>query len=278
MSVAFKQDLETAFGKRQFLTFDRIVKEKIITHIEYQRNADGSPVVNSPTTGYGSSISLGLDHTLIGDAYTVGFGFAPQDKGGTCSVAATMSGPGVSESGSDSAGCFERSVRVDLVSTAYQPNSHYCVNGVHSGGVPGTTGESSACLDTPPIPEPVIFIPGTMGSELYRKSTGVKYWMRIVDSHLYNSYLTLDPDSDYNIGEPDGFIAKDALRHVQFDGLVFLGPYDIPIVIPPSEPIPVYDPILSALVERGHFKEYDISQFPPAEGGCDTSQISSDPL
>ena len=130
-----------------------------------------------------------------------------------------------------------------------------------------------------PKKEPLIFVPGTMGSELRRKnqdgSPGEKYWMRAINSHLYNSYLTLNPNEiSYFI--PEGFIPTDATRTLNFEGsLPIIGPDLIPISTPGF--VDIYDPILKDLRDRGGFKEYDISQSPPALGGCDTAQISSDP-
>lgn len=129
-----------------------------------------------------------------------------------------------------------------------------------------------------PKKEPLIFVPGTMGSELYRRNvngtTGEKYFMRTLNSHLYNRYLTLNPNSIFYVQQ--GFIPKDVTRTLNFEGaLPIIGPDLIPISTPPF--FDIYEPLLKDLRERGGFREYDVSQFPPALGGCDEAQISTNP-
>ncbi len=88
-------------------------------------------------------------------------------------------------------------------------------------------------INAPPR-NPLIFIPGAMGSELYRKETDEKYWARWGSIFSYNSYLTLDSQSSYFLGD-DAFEARNVFRKVRYDG-------QIPIILGsglPSGTIPV---------------------------------------
>ena len=115
-------------------------------------------------SGGGQGVSgISLDestHTLRGSSSTNVFSLHNR-TGETCSVGSTLSGPNVSLSGFSS-DCTQTNPSVNLTSTAYLANSQYCVSGTHSFHDSCST---SICLTTPEIPEPVIFIPGTMGSE-----------------------------------------------------------------------------------------------------------------
>jgi pimeloyl-ACP methyl ester carboxylesterase len=124
---------------------------------------------------------------------------------------------------------------------------------------------------TPKPPPPLIFIPGTMGSELYLKEDHSKFWVNLTGGTLpvygTNYYMTLDSSSDYFMGN-DAFSARDALRNVT------LANY-------PATSI--YNDLIENLKTYGGYKEYNIHSdnwnFPtPDEGGCDRSQINnSDP-
>jgi pimeloyl-ACP methyl ester carboxylesterase len=124
-------------------------------------------------------------------------------------------------------------------------------------------------LLTPKPPPPLIFVPGTMGSELYLRSDHQKYWISALSGSIfgYNKYLTLDSSSEYYLGD-DAFSAKDALRKV---------------IVPSQEDTIVYDALIENLKQYGGYKEYHLfpdiwGTPPPSEGGCDTVQInSSDP-
>jgi hypothetical protein len=135
-----------------------------------------------------------------------------------------------------------------------------------------------------PEKTPLIFVPGTMGSNLYRRNpdgtANEKYWARWGNGFLFNAYLTLDSESSYYV--PEGFIAKDAFRTVRFDGQI---PIDLPGL--PTINIPVgfkadtiYKKLLDELKRRGEFVEYDVIKNPTLrnpDGSCDKSQISSNP-
>ena len=154
---------------------------------------------------------------------------------------------------------------------ALQPQSRYAIQGGSS--VQGFL----ARVELEPPRNPLIFIPGTMGSELYRKNPdgtiGEKYWVRVLSSHTFNPYLTLDPQSIFFV--EDGFVAKDAVRKVYYDQHDIIGPDGVVVTSPPETATEIYYPFLTALKEKGRFKEYDLSEIPPTEG-CDTSQISID--
>jgi pimeloyl-ACP methyl ester carboxylesterase len=121
-------------------------------------------------------------------------------------------------------------------------------------------------LLTPKPPPPLIFVPGTMGSELYRRSDHQKYWISAFSGSLlgYNKYMTLDSSSSYYLGD-DAFSAKDALRTVNIAGQTLTT---------------IYDPLIENLKQYGGYKEYELYPSlwalpPPSEGGCDRSQINT---
>ncbi len=104
---------------------------------------------------------------------------------------------------------------------------------------------------------PLIFIPGIMGSSIRGNWNGVdgSFWVNINQTRIdlpsvYN--LTLDTNSIYYT---DGLYASDVLRTA-------LG-------------APVYEPLLSAFQGMG-YKPYNVNNVPPSEG-CDLSQKSNDP-
>ncbi len=84
-------------------------------------------------------------HILRGSSSTSCFTAIP--GGDNCAITATMSGPNVSVSGGGS-GSGGQNPDVILTSSAYLPNSQYCINASHSS--PDGACASSACLMTPP--------------------------------------------------------------------------------------------------------------------------------
>lgn len=87
-----------------------------------------------------------LTHTLTGRADTTYYSFA-RTPTADCSVSASMTGPNVSVSGSNSQ-CNGQNPGITLTSTAYLPNSQYCINASHSS--PDGSCTTSQCLITPP--------------------------------------------------------------------------------------------------------------------------------
>lgn len=110
-----RYQLRKSFGDSEFKRFDRFVREKIAPTINFSGN------LNMPVYGAGSAIYV--DGTqLIGTSFTVFY-----DLHGGCdgTVSATMTGPGVSLSGSGVCGPFDPSVSVTLVSPMFQPGARY---------------------------------------------------------------------------------------------------------------------------------------------------------
>lgn len=107
--------------------------------------------------------------------------------------------------------------------------------------------------------DPLIFIPGTMGSNIKGDWNGrtVPYWINInpiATFYLLSVYnLTLDVNSPYYT---EGLYASDVLRTALEQ--------------------PVYEPLLNALEANG-YKPYDISRHVPPNQGCDLSQKSNEP-
>jgi pimeloyl-ACP methyl ester carboxylesterase len=135
----------------------------------------------------------------------------------------------------------------------------------------------------PPLGNPLIFIPGTMGSELYRKETNEKYWAKWGSSFFYNSYLTLNSQSPYFLGN-DAFEARDVWRKVRYDGQVLInfGNGSASTIPVGYEPTTVYDDLIKKLIATddngGHYIEYNIKQNPilrNTNGTCDLSQINN---
>ncbi|QYO63802.1 hypothetical protein [Leptolyngbya sp. 7M] len=111
--------------------------------------ADAEPVneelfCSVPGEGTGESYIYlnGSTNTLIGVASTT-YIFLQRPAALVCSVSATMSGPGVSESGGDQ-NC---NAFVQLTSTNHQPSSTYCITASH--GFPNGSCSSGACVITP---------------------------------------------------------------------------------------------------------------------------------
>ena len=115
------------------------------------KNIFAQSTCNLPNAAQGvSSISLDEStHTLMGASSTTVFAIpSPFSLFETCSVSATMSGPNVSTSGSNS-NCNGTNPGVTLTSTSYLANSQYCVAGTHSFNGSCAT---SVCLMTPNQP------------------------------------------------------------------------------------------------------------------------------
>lgn len=108
-----------------------------------QRFLDGSCFLPNSGGQGSSSISVSEEqHKLIGTAHSNYYSFtlSPNSE---CSVTATMSGPGVSESGGDtSCNSYAR-----LESTTYQPNNQYCILATHT--FPNGPCNTQACIVTP---------------------------------------------------------------------------------------------------------------------------------
>ena len=107
--------------------------------------------------------------------------------------------------------------------------------------------------------EPLIFIPGIMGSNIKGDWNGrtVPYWININPIATYDLpsvyNLTLDVNSPYYT---EGLYASDVVRTALEK--------------------PVYEPLLNALEANG-YKPYDISRHVPPNQGCDLSQKNNEP-
>lgn len=138
----YRNKLKNSLGENAFNDFNSFVKEKIAPNTTIIKSG------NMLTLGT-SSISLNTgNHKLLGGSTTNAFQLSPLG-GITCSVSATMTGPGVSLSGSNSE-CVTTNPSVTFMSSDYQPNSQYCVNGIHT--INGESGPSSDCTTTPNTP------------------------------------------------------------------------------------------------------------------------------
>lgn len=126
------EKVREAIGDEGFQRLDSFVKVKFQS--------------NSPE-GYGGHSSVMLDeanHKLIGVSTTVAYDLHSSPNV-TCSVSATMTGPGVNVSDSASNSCSENPT-VTLMSTTYQDGFQYCINGTHTRI---NTYNSQDCLTTP---------------------------------------------------------------------------------------------------------------------------------
>jgi len=142
LALRYRDELKRSFGAEAFYRFDSFVREKIAPNMTITKSRD--------SLTFGSSGIL-LDeptHRLIGSAFTVVYNFSLANSL-SCSVSATMSGPGVSVSDSNSE-CSVSNPSVTLISSNYQPNSQYCINATHT--VDEMSKSSSDCLMTPNNP------------------------------------------------------------------------------------------------------------------------------
>ncbi len=97
----------------------------------------------------GSSINMDDKETLVGIAYTNGYGFTEGffDLGNVvCSVQATMTGPNVSVSDSQSTNCNVHP-HVTLTSSSFVPGARYCISASHT--TPWESETSGGCIITP---------------------------------------------------------------------------------------------------------------------------------
>lgn len=105
-----------------------------------------APTCTVPGSGSGSS-SITFDdvtHTLTGGATTTYYTLTTTDS--PCSVSATMTGPGVNESGSNS-NCSGTNPSVTLTSQTYQVGGTYCIAATHS--FPQNSCATNVCVDIP---------------------------------------------------------------------------------------------------------------------------------
>lgn len=144
LSLSYKKRLKNFFGPTVFQKFQSLVESQIISNIRITRVGNR---IMSGSSGIMLDESL---HQLRGISVT-SYSSRPANLMPPCgaSVSATMSGPGVSVSGSSS-DCVPDPI-VTLTATYYQPNAEYCIFGSHSS--PSDGGSSSmACLTTPNTP------------------------------------------------------------------------------------------------------------------------------
>ena len=115
--------------------------------------------------------------------------------------------------------------------------------------------------------EPLIFVPGTMGSILMGSYLGepYKYWTNLNINPNYPTTLNLTNNPNSIFYTP-GLVATDVLRNIPGLDLV-------------TDEAIIYKPLLDMLQERGGYREYDISRNPTLrhQYGCDLSQRSFDP-
>lgn len=105
-----------------------------------------SPTCTVPNGGSGNS-SISFDdvtHTLTGGASTIYYTRGNNDS--SCSVSATMTGPGVNVSGSDP-DCDGPNAFVTLTSQAYQAGETYCITATHN--FPQNSCGTNACITIP---------------------------------------------------------------------------------------------------------------------------------
>jgi hypothetical protein len=141
----YKARLRGQFRPAVFAKLDRFVMSVLAPRITVVTSGDAfAPEEFS----YSSSIiAEEATHILRGTSITVTFSLSPSSPQDICSVTATMTGTGVSESGGNSGTCGNDNPRVVLLAPNYQVNSQYCIAGSHLGPN-GQTGTSNACATT----------------------------------------------------------------------------------------------------------------------------------
>lgn len=146
-ALIYRDALRKEIGSVAFAKFDHFVRAE---------PGMAFPPASDPD-GYGGHSSIMLNemtHTLIGISETIAYSrpakMSANEMLVTCSVNATMSGPGVKVSDSASNSCSTHP-RVTLTATTYVANSQYCVYGTH-GNRSGSVTTSQSCLTTPNTP------------------------------------------------------------------------------------------------------------------------------
>jgi hypothetical protein len=140
----YKNLLSKSIGLDKFSKFDNYLKIRLAPTIKVLNfgkfvNIGSSSITYNPTT----NLLKGISGIIFSD------GFLPPVPPVPCSTSATMTGQGVSESGSDSADCNIRGASVTLTSTSALPGSNYCTTANHIFGTQTQT--TTACLDTPSV-------------------------------------------------------------------------------------------------------------------------------
>ncbi len=143
LSIQYRDELKRLFSKDTFRRFDAFVRDRIISGIKILKSDSslvyGESSIDAADTPY--------EHYLRGYSSTRVFGFSSSQTS-TCAVSAVMSGPNVSESGTDVQTCNVINPYIYLSSDKFLPNSQYCIAGTHTIEGEGTS-TSSACLTTP---------------------------------------------------------------------------------------------------------------------------------
>lgn len=141
--LLYKNELKKLLNDDEFYRFDKFVKTRLAK--------DMTVIKLGPLTFFGTAyISLNeATHELRGVA-GISYNDNLNSQSTACSVSATMTGPNVSASGSDSADCEQRTPSVTLISTTYVDNSQYCIMGNYV--ISGQSSSSTSCLTTPGVP------------------------------------------------------------------------------------------------------------------------------
>ncbi len=253
-ALLYKNEIRKFFGEDDFQVFSKFLKQEIASNLQV------SYTNNTILSGSSSiGVSGGL---LVGGASTVIQNLNELTPPCPSSVAATITGPGVSLSGVGTCD-FNGNSSVSLSSPNWLPGSTYTINASHSPGSP-----TSASTTTPGVRTPIIFVPGTLASRIEGPpmstspsspcSIFTTYWIDTAAATLClgNYRLTNNPHSLFYT---HNLVAKDVLRSVLDQ--------------------PVYEPLLQMLTNRG-FKEYNTNQAILNTGSlqvCDTSQSNNNP-
>lgn len=139
---------------------------------------------------------------------------------------------------------------------ALTTTTNYWVRADLNGSCPVNSNTATITVNSAPQQNPLVFIPGIMGSSLDSTSAiRSNLWPGIIADH---SLLTLDPSKPQT-----NVIPIDAIPDVS---------------VPPFQPVIIYRPLLDSLTRNG-YREYNVNGDPSRRttAGCDLSQQGNQP-
>ncbi len=144
LTNAYENLLKGVLGEEDFTRFKSYLDSRLAPSLKVIKYANFTNIGSSSISYNASNNTLSSVSGIV-----LSDGFLPPVPPVPCSTSATMTGPNVSVTGSDSADCNVRLAQVTLTSTSAIPGSRYCTTANHTFG--SQTQTTTACLDTPAV-------------------------------------------------------------------------------------------------------------------------------